>query len=160
MPPPKRTRNWTLVEQASTWQAGTELVAKFNDGGANPGASWRLLPGGEALSRRMFVCWAHVDCTREIRLVTKKTQEVWLEKDADEKHAKEVNVLNRSNAALTLSHKAEAKTGRAYGASPLEIMQRLATGAFNAGVETRLGPEAKGVTGDRPARNLPLRTFR
>jgi hypothetical protein len=131
--PTRQTRAWKTVAVAATWQDGVALVDAFTDDGANPSASWRGLGGGESGQRKMFGCTAHKKCKAEVRLVTSKTMEIWLQKCTDEKHKRSTVLYDRANSTLTKMQKAEADAGLRYGASAHDIFIEEGLKQFDLG---------------------------
>ena len=150
-PKPNGMRPWVFLDngQHTDWDDARRSIDSFTDRGANASAKWKMLPGGEAGHRRVFSCNAHVDCPVLIRLVRKSNLDLVLEKVAGFKHTTEVQLLDRSNAALSEPHKAEVITALAYGATALRVVQKLSTEALNAGAKllSTEDDEAPGVEG-------------
>ena len=145
--PKRRKRAWTFVRFVGTWEQGKEHVNAFLDGGRNPLALWKMLPGGEPLKRRMFQCKAHDGCKVECRLVRYKTQELALERAPEEKHKRAANDRDRKNSSLTKKQKKECKYCMRYGGSPWDALRYEAYYLYMGGAKVRNGPNGCYVVG-------------
>ena len=98
--PPRRI-SWHYLNQTfDNMKAGKEFLQQYTHGGLNRLKSWSRMPGGEAQTRTVFKCTAHLDCNVKIRL-NGTAGCIKLECNGEE-HSEEVKVFERKNTSLIL----------------------------------------------------------
>ena len=147
--PPRRI-SWQYLNQTfDSMKAGKEFLQQYTHGGLNRLKLWSRMPGGEAQTRTVFKCTAHVDCNVKIRL-NGTAGCIKLECNGEE-HSEEEKAFDRKNASLTKMEKAEADTAVKYGGSASKIHTEMSLSAVQQGDEEtpgkRSGPDAVGVEG-------------
>ena len=149
--PPRRI-SWQYLNQTfDNMKAGKEFLQQYTHGGLNRLKSWSRMPGGEAQTRTVFKCTAHLDCNVKIRL-NGTAGCIKLECNGEE-HSEEEKAFDRKNASLTKMEKAEADSAVKYGGSACKVHTEMSLSAGKQGdketLGKRKGPDAVGVEGMR-----------